>query len=198
MSGIKELITDDGIRIMPKPDFVTYEQIQDCLNKAHQVNEQKGLVYATAHQSVDTLKEKLKDAVTYVALNTDNQVVATASVQFRQISHWYHTGDIALLKLVGVLPEYSGRNLALLLLLLRGFEAKRRKVEVMVTDSAEENIAIRNLYLGCGFKVVDCCKYAANSFISIVYAYWFHGCPYSDERLLSEYQCHREILVSQS
>ena len=143
MSGIKELITDDGIRIMPKPDFITYEQIQDCLNKAHQVNERKGLVYATAHQTVDTLKEKLKDAVTYVALNDDNQVVATASVQFRQINHWYHNGDIALLKLVGVLPEYSGRNLALLLLILRGFETKRRKVEVMVTDSAEENIAIR-------------------------------------------------------
>lgn len=197
MSSIKELITDDGIRIMPKPDFVTYEQIQECLNKAHQVNEQKGLVYATAHQSVDTLKEKLKDAVTYVALNTENQVVATASVQFRQISHWYHKGDIALLKLAGVLPEYSGRNLALLLL-LRGFETKRRRVEVMVTDSAEGNIAIRKLYLGCGFKVVDCCKYATNSFISTVYAYWFHGCPFSDERLLSEYQRHREILVSQS
>lgn len=159
------------------------------------MNEQKGLVYATTHQSVDTLKEKLKDAVTHVALNTENQVVATAPVQFRQINHWCHNGDIALLKLVGVLSEYSGRNLALLLLLLRGFETKRRKVEVMVS---EEDIAIRKLYLGCGFKIVDCCNYASNSFISIEYAYWFHGCPYSDDLLLKEYQQHRELLVSQN
>lgn len=29
----------------------------------------------------------------------------------------------------------------------------------MVSDSAEENIAVRNLYLQNGFKIVDCCKY---------------------------------------
>lgn len=46
-----------------------------------------------------------------------SQVVATASVQFRKINHWYLNGDIALLKLVGVLPEYLGRNLALLIIL---------------------------------------------------------------------------------
>lgn len=94
MSNIQELVIDGGIRIMPKPDFVTYEQIQECLNKAHQVNSIKGLVYATAHQTVEDLKAKLKDAVTYVALNSENQVVTTASVQFRKISHWYHNGDI--------------------------------------------------------------------------------------------------------
>lgn len=195
MSKIKELILEDGIRIMPKPDSISYEEIQECLNKAHSINEKRGLIYATQNQTIEKLKEKLQNAVTYIAVNSDNKIIATASIQFRKINHWYHNGNIGLLKLLGVSPEYSGRKLALLLLLLlRGFEAKTRKIEVIVSDSAEENISIRNLYLNNGFKVVDCCKYPTNSFISIVYAFWFHGCPYTNEEINEHFESHYEEL----
>lgn len=166
--GIKELVLENGIRILKKPDYITYEQIQECLDKAHEVNTKKGLNYATQGQSVEKLVEKLKDAVTYVALTPDNKVVATASVQFRKINHWYHNGDIGLLKLIGVLPEYSGFKLATLLLFLLRLKVQFKKVEVLVSDSAEANLAIRNLYLHNGFEIVDCCKYPNNNFISVV------------------------------
>lgn len=196
MGLIKEILVKDDIRIMSKPDYVSYSDIQDCLNKAHAVNERNGLIYATKNQTVEKLIEKLKDSVTYVALSSENKVIATASVQFRKINYWYHNGDIALLKLVGVLPEYSGKKLALLLLqLLRTFEVQSRGIEVIVSDSAEENIAIRNLYLNNEFKIVDCCKYTSNNFISTVYAYWFHGCPHKEEKLLEEYRKHRNELM---
>ena len=162
--GIKELVLENGIRIVKKPDYITYEQIQECLDKAHEVNAKKGLNYATQGQSVEKLVEKLKNAVTYVALTPENKVVATASVQFRKINHWYHNGDIGLLKLIGVLPEYSGFKLATLLLMQMHLEVQSRKVEVMVSDSAEANIAIRKLYLHNGFKIVDCCKYTEKQF----------------------------------
>lgn len=193
---IKEVILENGIRIMPKPDFISFEDIQKCLSRAHEVNEKKGLIYATQTQTIEKLKEKLENAVTYVAIDEENKVVATASMQFRKINHWYHNGDIGLLKLVGVLPEYSGKKLALfLLLLLRCFEAPKRDIEVIVSDSAEENIAIRNLYLNNGFKIVDCCKYPTNSFLSVVYALWFHGCPYSDDELQKHFSEHKKELL---
>ena len=189
--NINELVLENGIRILKKPEYVTYEQIQECLDKAHEVNIKKGLVYATKGQSVEKLIEKLKNAITYVALTPDNHVVATASVQFRSINHWYHNGEIGLLKLVGVLPEYSGLKLATFLLLIRRIEVQSRKIEVMVTDSAEENMAIRNLYLQNGFKIVDCCKYPENNFVSVVYAYWFHGCPHSKLKRWWKYNIHK-------
>lgn len=192
--GIKELTLDNGIRILKKPDYITFEQIQECLDKAHQVNAAKGLVYATQGQTVEKLIEKLKNAVTYVALTPDNKVVATASVQFRKINYWYHNGNIGLLKLIGVHPEYSGLKLAQLLLQLRRFEAQSRKIEVLVTDSAEKNLAIRNLYLHNGFEIVDCCKYPENNFVSVVYAYWFHGCPHSQLKRWLKYNMHRRKL----
>lgn len=196
MGIIKEIILENGIRIIPKPDYVSYSDIQECLSKAHAVNEKKGLIYATQNQTVNTLIEKLKDSITYVALTPENKVIATASVQFRKINYWYHNGDIGLLKLLGVLPEYSGMKLALLLMLLiQHFEVKSRGIEVLVSDSAEENVPIRNLFLNNGFKIVDCCKYPTNSFISAVYAFWFHGCPFSDEELKIKYNQHRNELV---
>ena len=135
MGIIKEIILENGIRIIPKPDYVSYSDIQECLSKAHAVNEKKGLIYATQNQTVNTLIEKLKDSITYVALTPENKVIATASVQFRKINYWYHNGDIGLLKLLGVLPEYSGMKLALLLMLLiQHFEVKSRGIEVLVSE----------------------------------------------------------------
>lgn len=195
MGLIKEWVLEDGIRIMQKTDCISYQDIQNCLNRAHSVNKKKDLLYATQNQTVEKLKEKLKDSVTYVALSPDGAVVATASIQFRKINYWYHCGDIGLLKLVGVLPEYSGRKLALLLLHMIIIETKLHNVDVLVSDSAEENIAIRNLYMNNGFKIVDCCKYTTNNFISVVYAYWFHGCPYTDEILEKHYLEHRKDLL---
>lgn len=62
-----------------------------------------------------------------MAITPNNKVIATASVQFRSINHWYHNGEIGLLKLVGVLPEYSGLKLATLLLLITHIEVQSRK-----------------------------------------------------------------------
>lgn len=67
----------------------------------------------------------------------------------------------------------------------------QEKIEVMVTDSAEENMAIRNLYLQNGFKIVDCCKYPENNFVSVVYAHWFHGCPHSKLKRWWKYNIHK-------
>lgn len=69
--GIQELVLENGIRILKKPVYITFEQIQECLDKAHEVNAVKGLVYATQGQTVEKLIEKLKYAVTYVALMPD-------------------------------------------------------------------------------------------------------------------------------
>lgn len=71
----------------------------------HMLLMKKGLIYATQNQTVNTLIEKLKDSITYVALTPENKVIATASVQFRKINYWYHNGDIGLLK-VSIQPLF--------------------------------------------------------------------------------------------
>lgn len=172
-------INGKQIMIMQKPYWVVWKDIQRILNEAHQTNISQGLIYATYNQSLAKLREKTKNAICLVAFVND-ELAATATVQFRSINHWYHSGKIGLLKLLAVTPSYRGYNLASLLTKTRLCLSSKMQVPVVVTDSAEENIAVRHLYLSEGFKIVDCCKYPENNFISIVYAKWLTTTPFTD------------------
>lgn len=176
----------------PRPYWVTWKQLQQLLNKAHETNMQKGMVYATYNQSVDKLKEKCINSVVLVVW-VDGELAGTCTVQFRTINHWYHQGNIGLLKLLAVLPDYRNCRLASLLTkeVLRLSQLKG--VEIVVSDSAEQNKAVQRLFLSEGFSIVDCCKYVANNFVSTVYANWLTPrVPFTEEQMQTHYQEKRK------
>ncbi|MBR5835356.1 MAG: GNAT family N-acetyltransferase [Bacteroidales bacterium] len=176
----REIVVDDNVlTIMPKPYWISWNEIQALLNEAHETNMELGLKYATYNQSIADLKEKVRNSICLVVFVGD-RLAGTGTVQFRSINHWYHNGEIGLLKLLAVSPKYRGLGLASLLTEERIRISEQMQKELVVTDSAETNVAIKNLYLGNGFKVVDCCKYPENNFISLVYAKWLNGGTFDD------------------
>jgi len=170
----------NGIVIMERPDTVSYEMLQDLLNRAHSTNEKKGLVYATAKQSAETLKKKAEadNGICYVAFN-GSELVGTMTVSFRKLNYWYHNGNVAILKLLGVDPECRGKRVASLLLEKCLEAAKARGETVIVADSAENNDVFRKYILKYGFEIADYGLYAGNNFYTTVYVKWMNGCPYS-------------------
>lgn len=167
--------------IVPKPHFVSYFQIQNLLTKAHQTNIKNNLIYATANQDVIALRRKLENSVCYVALNMYNEVIATGSVQFRSIDYWYHKGQIGLIKLLAVDPQYRKLNLLNRIVDKLIHYSQISGINVLVTDSAEQNIAIKHTFLKYGFKTVDSCLYSLNNFYSNVYAKWLdENCPWGN------------------
>jgi len=99
-----------NIVIKERTDDISLETLQGLLTAAHRVNEAKGLLYATAHQTIERLAKKLENSTTYVAMH-DGELVGTMTIQFRQISHWYHAGCVGLIKLVAVSPSHFGGGL---------------------------------------------------------------------------------------
>lgn len=189
--GYKPLIEKNGLTIYEKPYFVSWQDIQSLLNDAHKVNLTKGMRYATMGQSVEKLKQKAIDSKVYVAL-LGSKLVGTATIQFRSINHWYHKGEVGLLKLLGVSSDMQGRGICSLLLLEILKTSKEHNLSLLVSDSAEQNKAIKYLYLKNGFSVVDCCKYPSNNFISTVYALWLNElCPWRTLRRLYKYYSKR-------
>lgn len=176
--GFRIITEENGITIMQKPYFISWNEIQRLLNEAHKTNIEKGLIYATYNQSIEELKEKVKNGKCFVAMDGD-KIVGTATIQFRNLNYWYHNGPIGLLKLLAIHPAYRGKNIAQKLLDARINCAISQKIKVIVTDSAERNLAIKKLYLNNNFRIVDCCKYKNNNFITIVYAKWLDNCPWS-------------------
>ncbi len=171
----------DGLRIVQKPDSVSYEALQDLLHRAHESNKKAGMYYSTADQSPQTLKEKLKDAVTYVALDGE-RLVGTESVQFRSLHYWYHNGQVGMLKLGGVDPDYKGGHVFTRLITACKEYAWEQGMDICVTDTSEDNVIVRHLLEKLGYQLVDYCVYPGNNFYTIVYGIWKNGCPYSDFR----------------
>ncbi len=198
-------ITGGGkIRIIEKDETVSFEDIQALLTLAHQSNEAKGLKYATANQSVETLILKIGNGKCFMAFyeTEDNStLVGTASLEEKTINYWYvneKPTKVILLKLVGVHPDYRGLHIGSLLLKKRLDYARSKGYDLVVTDSAEDNEVLANLVYKHGFKRVDCCKYDANNFVSAVYAKWLNQeCPFTDEECKQRYYSHRNNIEGQ-
>lgn len=168
------------VLIREKDDSISFEAIQELLGAAHKSNIEKGLVYATANQTPEKLKSKIGEGgVCFVAL-VEGALAGTITVSFRKLEYWYHSGDVAIVKLLGVNPEFKGLGIAPRLVSKCIETAQDRGVKVLVSDSAEDNVIVRNILHKQGFLTVDYCKYAANNFYSNVYAKWINGCPYGD------------------
>lgn len=186
-----DVVNGKQVMIMQRPYWVLLKDIQRILNEAHQTNINEGLVYATYNQSIAKLREKIKHSICLVAY-VDGELAATETVQFRTINHWYHSGNIGLLKLLAVTPEFRGYKLASSLTKAILHISEKMQVPVLVADSAEENAAVRRLHLNEGFKIVDCCKYPENNFVSTVYAKWLSNMPFTDEDIKAKYSERRK------
>lgn len=191
------------IEIKAKDEYVSYEQIQKLLNMAHENNNKHGLAYATANQTVEKLIAKIGKGICFVAIQNDDygneQLVGTCTLEERTLNYWYigeDTGTILLLKLVGVHPDCKGMGIGRKMIEFCLDYAKEHHYKMIVTDSAEENHAFRKLMNHSGFKDVDCVKYAANNFISTVYAKWIDGeCPFLDDVRRERYALRRKEIL---
>ena len=187
----------DTVRILEKPREIPYEQIQALLKHAHEANAAKGLKYATASQSVEKLISKIGNGTCYVALvqeNGEDVLAGTVTVCPIRLNYWYYSGDVVLIKLLGVDPKYKGRQISTLLIKQCLAYAREKRVEVVVSDSAEENIILYNLLKKFDFELVDYCKYPQNNFVSAVYAYFMSGHSWDDAQRIAMLQKKRASL----
>ena len=164
----------DDIVIIKKPETVSYESIQTLLHTAHESNAAKGLVYGTANQTVEQLKNTLsKDSICFIAMNKNGKLVATGSVEFRKRSLLFMNFAIACFGLYGVLPEYKGRKLGNKILdkCIETSLAKGYKY-IYCSTAAENNSIVRQMYKKRGFKKMDYFKAKANNFYSVRYLKW--------------------------
>ena len=194
---------DSGVEIRLKDASVSYDDIQRLLNLAHEKNQESGLIYATANQSVDKLIEKIGSGACFVALlrgnNGKSELIGTCTLQERILNYWYVGASkrkVLLLKLVGIHPKWQGHGIGKKMIDACLRYAIDNGYEMIVTDSAEENYQLKNLVVHAGFRIVDCCKYAANNFISAVYAKWIVGeCPWEEDYCMQKYNERRSEII---
>ena len=171
------------IKYMLKPEWVSWDDVQNCQRASHEENNKKGFHMTCQDLTGEELRLSIGDGMCFVALDGE-KVIGTTSVKFLHQNRWWNKGlRVAYYCYAGVLPGYKDENVFLNLVELRDEYLKTEKFDMIQTNTAEDNMLVQKLNLRRGFKYV---QFSASGkgpqfdYYSVIMAKWIHGCPYSD------------------
>ena len=170
---------ESSIQIIEKPDWVSWDDIKQCLFEAHSVNRAKGINMTHYQWPAEKIKESLgENGFMLVALN-GGKLVGTAGIGEKFGKNWYASGRYAYECYASVLPEYAGKGIYKMLEIRREDKAKEEGYDVLIGDTHSKNTHRIEIALKNGFRLVRFFRAASNDHYSVVIAKWLDGCPYS-------------------
>lgn len=168
----------EKIQIIPKPEWISWEDIYQLLIGAHKKNIEKGMSMKIVRQTPEELPRILGDkGRCYVALSGD-KLVGTSSVSFQEGKHWYDRGMlVAHGRWSGILKEYQGAGILGDLSVEIDKYIKEVGADVQYGDTAENNKVIRKYVKNDGFVEVGFHAYKSKHY-SVLFVKWLKGNPY--------------------
>jgi len=167
------------IKICEKPDWVSWDDIKQCLYEAHSVNRAKGINMAHYQWSAVKIKESLgENGFMLVALD-GNKLVGTAGIGEKFGTKWYAKGRYAYECYASVLPEYAGKGIFKMLDIKREAKVRESGYDLLIGDTHSKNSHRIGIALKNGFRLVRFFRAASKDHYSVVIAKWLNGCPYS-------------------
>lgn len=180
------------VRVMEKPDWVSWNDIHELLLAAHKKNIEKGMVMGIPQLSGEELKNRVGDkGKCFVALD-DKQIVGTTSVSYSIGLHWYDKGLLVAHSMAsGILPRYQGIGINEDLTEMRNAHIREMRADLIRADTPENNTIIRKTAKRNGFIDVDF-RFVHNHY-SVVFVKWLHGCPFSDSYIKRRFKISKEL-----
>ena len=176
------------IKIIEKPEWVSWKDIKQCLYEAHSVNRAKGINMTHYQWPANQIKESLgENGFMFVALEGD-KVVGTAGIGEKYGDKWYMNGRYAYECFASVLPEYSGKGIYKMLEIKREEKAKEYGYNVLIFDTHSKNTHRIDIALRNGFRLVRFFRASSNDHYSVVMAKWLRGKSYSHGYCIYRYQ----------
>jgi len=168
----------ESIRIIEKPEEISWDTIHDVLQKAHQVHFDAGIVMYTATLTAEELEKRVvgSNGKCYVAMD-DDTVVGTLSFIHKHFQRWYCQGESAELTLQGVLPSYQGRHIGTNMIKMCEKEIRKQEINTICFDTAEQNTIRIKMALKDQYRLVD--YHYNNGHFSVELMKWMDQCPFS-------------------
>ncbi len=184
-------MTLNGITIMEKPDWISFDDIHELLYLAHAENrEKRGFHVRTAEMTGAELEAYLgSTGKCFVALDGE-KLVGTASYRIVQRALWCVKGPVADRILVAVHPDYQGKRIASALFCTIEEAVRVIGMQFIESSTAEANTVMRNACLKEGFRYVDL-QVPYSDHYNVVMLKWLNGCPYPKWRMNAHYAWKR-------
>ncbi|MCH5221522.1 MAG: GNAT family N-acetyltransferase [Muribaculaceae bacterium] len=168
-----------NIIITEKPDWVSWDDIKQCLVDAHAVNRAKGIETSLYKWPTDKIQQSIEPyGVMLVALD-NGKVVGTAALRVKHSKRWFAKGRYAYLCFWAVLPEYNGLGIHTELVRKSEEIAKQRNYSVFVFDTNEHNKKVINKSRANGYRYVAYYRPNNTDHYNVIMAKWPNACPYS-------------------
>lgn len=172
----------EDIKVMPKPDWVSYDDIHELLAAAHKKNYEKGIVLTYSQMTGAEIKELLgEEGECWVAMDGD-KLVGTTSVTFFQGKNWWNKGKkVAHGCFTGILNQYQGIGILEDMNALKYEYTIAHGADMNQGDTAENNHTILKVLGKDGYKVVAYFAPKNSDHYSVRIVKWLNGCPFSDD-----------------
>lgn len=172
----------EDIKVMPKPDWISWDDIRELVVLAHKRNIAKGITMNTTTMTGEDIRKHIgEEGRCFVALSGD-KLVGTTSVRIAIGNKWYDKGKIISKgALSAILPNYQGLGILEEMNELRDAYIAEKKVQVMEGDTPEDNMVVRKFVARNGFKEVRYFPAPYQNHFSVYFVKWLEGCPYSDK-----------------
>lgn len=167
------------IKIVEKPDWISWENIRQCLYQAHSVNRGKGINMAHYQWPAEKIRDSIEpDGVMFVALD-GTRLVGTVGFSKKYGDTWFAKDSYAYLCFVGVIPEYNGRGVYKEMIQTVERVACECGYSVFLFNTHEKNKRMLSISVSNGYRMVGCYWAASHDHYNVVMAKWPAGCPYS-------------------
>lgn len=93
---------DNEVIVIPKPDYITWEDITELLHLAFEERANQGLLYVAYTQSVETTIKRVDDGICLVAL-IEKKLVGTATLHINNKGQ----NNYSYLSQLAVLPNFK-------------------------------------------------------------------------------------------
>ena len=170
---------DSKIRIIEKPETVSWDAIRRCLIEAHAPNRARKIKMSHYRWPAEKIRESLGErGVMLVAMDGDH-VVGTAALAEREHPVWYAGGRYAYLCFDGVIPGYTGQGIFSNLDERREALAQEMGYRVLVFDTHVRNKSRQEMAIDRGYRRVRIFRAKSGDHNCVVLVKWLDGCPYS-------------------
>lgn len=170
--------------MMEKPEWISWDEIQQCIHDAHLTNNKKGFHQSTGNMTGDELKSKVCNGFCFVVLDESNKVIGTMSLIVSKVGFWWYKGMAGYHCYEGVLPAYRGTDVYTEMHKAVIKKEKELGLKLKWATTAESNIIVQKLSQRDGWKKI---QYTPNGkgcdYYSVILAKWMDGCPYSDRTI---------------
>ena len=178
---------ENNIRIIEKPDWVSWDDIHNVLWAAHAKNRDNGIVMRFPSLSGEEIRQRIEGKGKMLCAIVDGKLAGTAAIKTKNVHFWFHKKNtpVAYECFASVLPEFSGRGLYKQLNMAREKVGKAMGFECVMFDTHEGNTHKIKIDQKNGYKLVDYKFYRDH--YNVVMVKWLDGCPYSEARIKCEF-----------